>query len=292
MTELRPSRAEEIPAQKALWKAAFGDEDSYINFFYDHCVRPEDVLVLAEDGVLRSMLALLPVLVELPGGERVEAPYIYALATDPEARNKGYGRKLLLYTDDYLAERGVECVTVVPAEPSLHRFFSTVGFSECFAHRKIEYLPDQLPPPAQGDRAIPIDAGEYGILREGLLSGSFHAVYPEALLGYQKGISQAGGGDLVRIEVGGATGCATLEYTERRGLVVKELLIAPQHSLAALAAVAAAFPAEHYHLRTPALWDGPQTSYLQPFGMIKWLSGARNMAWGEERMAYFGLGFD
>ncbi|MFQ7453223.1 MAG: hypothetical protein ACLRNQ_19525 [Flavonifractor plautii] len=35
MLEMRPGRPEEVPAQKALWKAAFGDEDRYIDWFYE-----------------------------------------------------------------------------------------------------------------------------------------------------------------------------------------------------------------------------------------------------------------
>lgn len=292
MLELRPSRGEEILAQKALWKAAFGDDDNYIDYFYDHCVSPEDMLVLLEDGVLRSMLALLPVTLALPDGKEISAPYVYALATDPQARKMGFGRKLLHYADQYLAQKGVDCVTVVPAEPSLHNFFSTVGFSECFALRKIQLLPHEISPPGAGDSSAAIDPLEYGGLRECLLAGTFHAIYPTSLLTYQQGVSRAGGGDLLRLDVGGCEGCATVEYTERSGLVIKELLIDPDQITAALAVVAAAFPAQHYHLRTPAFWDGAQTSYLQPFAMVKWLSPGKDIPWGEERMAYFGLAFD
>ena len=292
MTELRPSRAEEIPAQKALWKKAFGDDDSYIDYFYEHCIAPEDMLVLLEDGVVRSMLALLPVTLALPDGSKVSAPYVYALATDPDARKLGYGRQLLRYADEYLAGQGVDCVTVVPAEPSLHKFFSTVGFNECFAIRKIEIPADEAGHPGAGDSVVPIGPREYGELREGLLGGTFHAIYPPALLAYQQGVSRAGRGNLLRLDVGGKVGCATVEMADRGGAVVKELLIDPALIPAALSAVAAAIPAERYHLRTPAFWPGHPTSYLQPFAMIKWLSGAGRMAWGEENNAYFGLAFD
>ena len=68
---------------------------------------------------LASMLALLPQTLTLPGGGTASGWYIYALATDPGARSKGYGRQLLRFVDGYLAERGADCVTTVPAEPSL-----------------------------------------------------------------------------------------------------------------------------------------------------------------------------
>ena len=51
MIEIRPARPEEIPRQKELWKLAFGDEDAYINYFYDHGDLSQ-VLLLLEDGVV------------------------------------------------------------------------------------------------------------------------------------------------------------------------------------------------------------------------------------------------
>ena len=112
---------------------------------------PYDWIPLAED----PMLALLPQTLTLPGGGTAAGWYIYALATDPGARSKGYGRQLLRFVDGYLAERGADCVTTVPAEPSLFKFFGTVGFAPCFSTRKLELLKSMLQPAAEGDRANP-----------------------------------------------------------------------------------------------------------------------------------------
>ena len=292
MLELRPSKIEEIPAQKGLWKRAFGDEDGYIDDFYTHCVRPEEMLVLLEDGVLRSMLALLPVTLALPDGSTATSAYIYALASDPDCRKQGFGRMLLQYVDFYLGERGITSVITVPAEPSLHKFFATVGFAECFATRKIELPAANLGPRAQGDRVSPVEPEAYGLLREAALAGTFHAVYHIRLLAHQRGVCRNEGGDLLRLSVGGVEGCAALERSGSGGVVIRELLIADALIPAALSAIAHAFPAERYHLRTPALYPGLQGSYLQPFAMIKWLSGALRRVWQEETSAYFGLAFD
>lgn len=293
MIELRPSKAEEIPAQKALWKRAFGDDEGYIDDFYACCVRPEHMLVLLEDGVLRSMLALLPMTVALPDGTSATSSYIYALATDPEERKHGFGRMLLEYVDFYLGERGVECVTTVPAEAGLHKFFATVGFTECFATRKIELTAAEAGTPDGGDATVPIGPEEYGAARERLLTGTLHAVYALPLLAYQAHICHTDGGALLRLEVGGSVGCAAVEREEAgRAVVIKELLISSDKIPAALAAVAAAYPADRYHLRTPAFWPGHRTSYTQPFAMIKWLSGRDRRVWSEESEGYFGLAFD
>ena len=55
MTDIRLSRPEEIPAQKRLWKTAFGDDDAFIDWFYD-CRGPEaQVPVVLEDGAVVSI---------------------------------------------------------------------------------------------------------------------------------------------------------------------------------------------------------------------------------------------
>lgn len=292
MIEVRPSKPEEVPAQKALWKTVFGDDDVYIDNFYRHCAKPEDMLVLLEDGALRSMLALLSVAVALPDGSEASSAYVYALATDPAVRGQGFGRVILQYVDFYLREKGVDSVTVVPAEAGLHKFFGTVGFTECFATRKIELLADDVQAAAPGDGAAPIGPQEYGAIRERLLSGTFHAAYDQCMLSHQRDICLANGGNLYRVTAGGATGCAAVERNAAGGVAVKELLIAPEQIPAALAVLAETLPAARYHLRTPAFWHGHRVSYVQPFAMIKWLSGLQRRTWGEENMAYFGLAFD
>lgn len=292
MLELRPSKAEEIPAQKELWKRAFGDDDSYIDNFYAHCAQPEHMLVLLEDGVLRSMLALLPVTIALPDGTSASSSYIYALATDLEARKQGFGRMLLQYVDFFLGQRGVDCVTVVPAGVSLHKFFSTVSFTACFATRKIELLAADVGAAGPEDAILPVSGEAYGALREQLLNGTFHAVYDQRLLAYQGGICAMNGGGLFRIRVGESEGCATVELGQKGSVVVKELLIEDTRIPNALAVISAAFPADHYHLRTPAFWPGHRVSYIQSFAMIKWINGAKRRAWAEENTAYFGLAFD
>ena len=51
------------------------------------------MLVIHEDGAPVSMLSLLPVTVTI-GGEKHAARYVYAVATLPEYRRKGYASKV------------------------------------------------------------------------------------------------------------------------------------------------------------------------------------------------------
>lgn len=291
MTEIRPARPEDLPAEKALWKTAFGDEDRLIDWFYA-CCGAEHMLLLLEDGRLASMLALLPHGLTLPGGGTARGYYVYALATDPAVRSKGYGRQLLRAAGEHAAKLGGDCVTVVPAEASLFKFFGTVGFDAAFFHREVELLHDQAVPARPGDRVEPISPAEYNALRARLLEGAPAVTYGEELIRYQEGMSRLASGGLYRVEAGGAAGCAAVEHLDAHSVLFKELLIPPEQLSRALAAFAAALPGRRYFVRAPAAWEGLEGGRIRPFGMIKWLNGEKARLWREDAPGYMGLGFD
>lgn len=292
MVEIRPSRPDEAQAQKDLWRAAFGEDPRYIDWFYECCWRPEDTLLLLEDGKLASMLALLPQTIHLPGGGAASAWYVYALATDPNVRSKGYGRQLLLYVDDFLKARGADCVTVVPAEASLFKFFGMVGYLPGFFTRKVELLRSMTTPHFPEDGVEPIGPEAYNAIREEALAGLPFVSYSQEQIRYQEGMGKITGGGLYRITVGDFQGCAAAEYLDEESVLFKELLLPPEQMPRGLAALAARMPGQRCFVRTPAQWDGMQGGYLQPFGMVKWYDREKGALWGEETQGYMGLGFD
>ena len=178
------------------------------------------------------------------------------------------------------------------AEPSLFKFFGTVGFAPCFSTRKLELLKSMLQPAAEGDRAEPVEPGEYNTIRRRLLEGAPAVDYPEELIRYQQGMGRLSGGGLYRLSVDGGEGCAAAEYTDGESVLFKELLLSPDKMGRGLAALERVLPGARCYVRTPALWDGMKGSYLQPFGMIKWYSAEKRALWGEGTHGYMGLGFD
>ena len=292
MVEIRQSRSDEIQEQKALWQTAFGDDSRYIDWFYECCWRPENMLLLLENGKLASMLALLPQTLRLPNGETASAYYIYALATAPEARNKGYGQQLLGYVDLFLKERGADCATVVPAEASLFKFFGIVDFLPAFYTRKVELLRSMTTALHPQDRIKAITPAEYNAIRERVLADIPSVSYSETQIRYQEGIGKMTGGGLYQITAGDFQGCAAAEYLDADSVLFKELLLPPEYMPRGLAALAARMPGQRCFARTPAQWDGMWGSYLQPFGMIKWYDPDKRALWGADTQGYMGLGFD
>lgn len=282
MIEMRSARQGEQAREKALWQLVFGDGDAVIDCFYRTCYQPENMLVLLEDGVLKTMMSLLPLTLVGRAGDQAVAHYVYALATDPAARKKGFARMLLHYADTYLRGRGADGLTVVPATPSLHQFFGTAGFGACFSTREAVLLHRQLDPNPGDASAHPAEPGEYLRIREALLAGTRHVAYDADLIALQQGFSRLNAADLFRLERSGAVGCAAAEYTAGDTVLVKELLMPQAQISQALAALALKLPAQRYIVRGPAAQAGFSGGCLQPFGMIKWYHRDKESAWSSE----------
>lgn len=291
MIDLRPSRPEEIPRQKELWKTAFHDDDRYIDLYYDHCYRPEQVLVLEAGGEIRTMVVSFPLQLRLPDGTGLPSAYLYAFATDPRDRRQGYGRRVYAYAEERLSADGAAGATTVPAEPSLFRYFSSIGYRKCFSHRKAEYARKLLPPIPPDGQIHPVEAARYNALRNELLKGSFYAAYSDELIAHQKAISQLAQADLYELELGGVSGVAAAEYLDEDSVLLKELLFPGKRLTEAVALVSGQLPASRYYVRTPPFWELPG-GYMQDFGMVKWFDRELDRQLGQEVRGYLGLAFD
>ena len=281
MIQMRTSVPDDIPRQRELWKLSFGDDGAYVDNFYHNYYRPERVLVLEENGVIQSMTAWFDTVFDTGDGNHWKAGYLYAVATHPDARGKGYAGMLLRYADLYLKEE-VHCqaVTTVPAEESLHRFFGANGFRECFTHRCIKI--SAIKGIGTGELE-PLSPVQYGQLREELLKGQPHIMYPLDALEYQAGCCKVSGGGLYRIKKNGPVILCAEGMADGR-LLIKELLGAEQDCQSVREELTNVLPNCFELVRVPG--EGIF------FGMLKWLCPEQEKSWNWSQRAYMGLGFD
>lgn len=285
MIELRPSRIEEVPELQELFRLCFGDSPECSGLYFHHFYRPEEFLVLREEGQLRAMAGLLSLTLTEPDGRSVKAAYLYGMGTHPEHRGKGFAGQLLHYADFYLHGKR-DCLVTVPADDALHDFYRKFGFAECFPLLEGAVSPRT---PREGETSLPLDAAAYDALRERLLAGRCHVSYG-ALTGLQERLCAFSGGALLSLQVNGIPGCAAVE---RWGdtVLCKELLIAPEGLEGALALAAQAVYARRLLLRRPAFQ--PREGLRQrPFGMIKWYDPIAARRWQGADAPYLGLAFD
>ena len=291
MRTVRPSTPADIPAQRELWTLAFGDPAAYLDNFYDTYYRPERVLVLEEEGRVRSMTAWFDTTFVVPGQGKYRAAYLYAVATHPACRGKGLAGALLAGADDYFRSLSIPAVTTVPAQPSLHDFFWANGFRECFRLVESELSPAEVPALNGTSPLRPASPAEYGAVREGLLAHLPHIAYPEDALAYQAGCCALSGGGLYVGETQVGPVCLCAEGAGGGLMVVKEYLGAPAARRLALPGLSQAAPAERWLVRRPMTEDGAESEGWK-FAMLKWLDPERQTRWDWNSTAYLGLAFD
>jgi len=110
-----------------IWQVCFGDDREYIDLYLTNRFQTENMLVIHEDGRPVSMLSLLPVTVTI-GGEKHQARYVYAVATLPEYRKKGYASRLIHHAFDKYGEP----LILQPADERLQWYYEQLGFEEVF----------------------------------------------------------------------------------------------------------------------------------------------------------------
>lgn len=283
MIELHKSERPDVPELQELFFLCFGDSPACSGLYFDRFYRPEEFLVLREEGALRAMAGLLNISLTEPDGRRVKAAYLYAVGVHPEHRGKGFAGQLLHYADFYLHGKR-DCLVTMPAGAHLHAFYKKFGFAEAFPLLEGEAVPR---PVREGERARSIGGEEYDELRETLLSGRHHASYG-SLSSWQQSLCEYSGGALLALDVCGVPGCAAAEWCDGV-LLCKELLIAPEGLEGALALVGQAAGAPRILLRRPAFWPGEGLE-KRNFAMVKWYDPIAAKRWQGE--GHFGLAFD
>ena len=150
---------ERIPALRALWKAAFGDPDSFLDSFFSLAFSPDRCRCVTEEHRVLAALYWFETTCE-----NRKLAYLYAVATDPACRNQGLCRLLMENTRAQLRTLGFDGILLVPENEALARMYERMGFTP--GPRIREFSCDA------GPRAIPlrhVDAANYTALRRGLL---------------------------------------------------------------------------------------------------------------------------
>ena len=246
-----------IPALSRLWKQAFGDTDEEIARFFREAFPHATGFAVYDGEALAGMCYALPQ--QLACGDEVySAAYLYAVATDAEYRGQGVCRTLLAFAEKELKKRGVQCLTLVPADEALAAMYEKLGFSGPLRRERSAAAPS---PAGQAEKVSSI---EYAGLRETLIWDVPHVRYAKVWLDYE-----ALDAEFYALRLGAASGCAAVRRLADGSARVDELL--PDSRF--LPALAQAVGAAQYLL--------PQ----EPYAMCKWL-GARPAGWENILLAF------
>ena len=123
---------------RILWHDVFGDSYEYIDAFFAAYPCGEVAHTLSIGGQVVSVLYALPFTL-YNGGENVQAAYIYAVATHPHYRGRGYMSLLMRQVEQLLSGRGVRVLFLLPATDALRGFYARLGYAHCSCRDVKEY---------------------------------------------------------------------------------------------------------------------------------------------------------
>lgn len=149
----------QIPDLRSLWKEAFGDEDVFLDAFFETAFSPRRCRCITEKG------AVVAALYWFEGsccGQRFA--YLYAVATAVSHRGRGLFSKLLADTKQVLTEAGFDGILLVPETKELARMYEKFGFSACSTNCCITAEAGEIPA-----RMREIGATEFARLRRQFL---------------------------------------------------------------------------------------------------------------------------
>lgn len=264
----------DMAAIRRIWQECFGDEDEYIDLYLKKRFESENMLVIHMDGKPVSMASFLPVTVTV-NGEKKPARYIYAVATLPAYRERGYAAEILRFAADFYGEP----LILQPAEPQLIEYYQNLGFREAFAGSDFAAFTettaqetDAITAEASVRALAPVTPTEYKKLRDAHLAGEGYVEWDEDAIAYALAENEFCGGAAVKI------GEDILLYrVEDDTLCIMETTL----------------PANRLQALLPALMSHSHTHHVmlpQAGGMILWPKGEEAAAsgWGRDT-GYLGL---
>ena len=106
-----------------IWHKSFGDSIEYIHMFLQWNASGAKIIVYMIEDRPVSVAYLLPLVYRKAGEQDIPCWYLYAAATLPEYRGRGYFGDIL----NFIKEHVPEPVILVPAEQSLTRYYERQG---------------------------------------------------------------------------------------------------------------------------------------------------------------------
>ena len=165
-----------------IWQQSFGDGEEYIRMFLDRNGSRIKIVAYETDSKLVSVAYLLPVTYHAAGAETMACQYLYAAATLPEYRGRGYFSDIL----KYIRENMPEPVILVPGEASLAAYYEKQGLymwqPECIPElaRENEYVGCVAASVSMKD----IGAAEYATARNKILAKGNYMEWDRHFMNY------------------------------------------------------------------------------------------------------------
>lgn len=126
---------------KEMWNVCFPqEEESYIDFYFEDCYKPENTIVLSESNIIQSSLQRIPHDMMF-NGRVIRTSMIVGVATLPRYQKQGNMRELMDIVIDEIEHQ--ELITLVQAyNPALYEKY---GFTMIYNHNETTIHRNEVP---------------------------------------------------------------------------------------------------------------------------------------------------
>lgn len=185
---------------KRIWQICFGDDQNYIELYFAHRFRREEMLVYVVDGRPVSMLSLLPAQL-YRGGAIQPMRYVYAVATLPEYRGRGFARILL---EEGRRQTG-EPLALVPALEELWDYYGRLGFVPAFSLAEYSITQEEIAACESEQNGqeywlLTVTPGEYRRIREAAFAADGYVSWSEEAIAYALRENDFAGGYAYKVQ--------------------------------------------------------------------------------------------
>ena len=108
---------------REMWMEVFGDEREVVDRYMVEFSNEQNMLLHKEQGRVVSMLHIVDIATDYG-----PTAYLYAIATAPEWRGRGFATELITKAISLARERGSRAVMLIPSEESLVGYYERFGF--------------------------------------------------------------------------------------------------------------------------------------------------------------------
>ena len=119
--------AEDREEMLSLWQTTFQDSDEFADMFFSRVYKPENALVIKQDGKIVSALQMIPYEIK-NGDEIIPSAYICGVCTLTFERGKGFMKILMNEAIDEMIRKGYAIATLIPAHPWLFDIYKKYGY--------------------------------------------------------------------------------------------------------------------------------------------------------------------
>lgn len=136
----RLAESQDMEQVKSLWSNCFDDTPTFVQWYFDRYFRAEHTMGIFSGTALLASAQVIPYRLQLRSSI-LDCGYVVGVDTEPEARNRGYARTLLLQCLQLQRERQQHISLLMPFEG---QFYYRYGWPFCYFHQRIEICADEL----------------------------------------------------------------------------------------------------------------------------------------------------